>query len=141
MINLAGLSRNQLTRILSTHYAKYLSQHDPTRHYIINYNRNGLFKITTHEHNVQLGMGHGKYTIRDTKSGAMMDIQYKRIYDSPNITSPMNPHNSFYPSLLKGYSIGPFYTHGLDTGAMWQPVLYSHLQKERAFKVLNFYRR
>ena len=141
MINLTALSKTQLTRLLSTHYAKYLSQHDPTRHYIINYKPNGFFEITTHKHNLQLGHGYGKYAVRETPIGAMMDVQYKRIHDSPNLTSPMNPHNHFYPHLLRGYSIGPFYTHGIDVGATWQPVLYSHIQKERAFKVLNFYNR
>ena len=52
-----GLSPQQLKLILSTKKAKYLSQHDITRHYIINYNNDSTFTIETFQNNKKLGEG------------------------------------------------------------------------------------
>jgi hypothetical protein len=141
MLAIKALSRCELTNLMLTHKAKYLSQHDTTRHYLINYKQNGLFDIETFKNNNILGSGNGKYMLRDTPSGAVMDVKYEKIFDSPNHTSPMCVTNPFYKKLTDGYTIGPFYTYGLNQQSVWTPVLYPHIQKERSFKVLNFYDR
>lgn len=141
------LNLQQIRNLFSSHYAKYLSQHDPSRHYRIDFREvtdtRGEFVTTTCKYDKILGQGYGQYAIRskfDIPDGpAIMDVKYDHVFDSPHITSPMCPQNSFYPQLRAGYTLGPFYTSGIDIGAAWQPVIYSHLQKERAFKVLNFY--
>jgi len=148
LLKLTPLTRLQMRNLINSHYAKYLSQHDPSRHYRIDYRElcdsEGVFTISTHKFDKVLGYGHGRYIMRDMfdiqDGPALMDIQYNRVFDSPHTESPMCPQNWFYPQLRDGYTIGPFYTSGIGAVATWQPVIYSHLQKERAFKVLNFYR-
>lgn len=139
-MRLIPCNSQQLVTIFKERYAKYLSQHDINRHYIIRYNDDGTFTSSTFENHIQLGEGHGRYTIVERiKGGPLINIQYKTIFPSPNISSPMNPNNSFYPH-LHNYTIGPFYTRIPDEPVTWLPVLYNHLQMEKGFKVLNFYK-
>ena len=138
-MNLYSLSKKQLKTILKGSYAKYLSQHDPKRHYIINYNLDNTFLIHTFNKNKYLGTGNGNYYILEKNNESLLNIQYKTIFPSPNIKSPMNPKNNFYPK-LKNYTIGPFYTTIPPKPVKWLPVLYNHIQMEKGFKVLNFYK-
>lgn len=137
---LRPLFQLDLNHLFCKKIAKYASQHSPYRFYIIDYNSNDTFYTHTYEYNKLLGTGNGKYNIIDTDNGALLNIEYKNIYNSPNPESPMHPTNLFYSELRK-YTIGPLYTQTLDHKSKWQPVLYNHLQKEKSFKVLNFYDR
>lgn len=139
-MRLIPCNTQQLVTIFNERYAMYLSQHDMNRHYIIRYKDDGTFTTTTFEKQVQLGEGHGRYTIVERmKGGSLLNIRYNTIFPSPNISSPMNPNNSFY-NQLHNYTIGPFYTIIPVEQVRWLPVLYNHLQLEKGFKVLNFYK-
>lgn len=70
--------------IFKERYAKYLSQHNDKRHYIINYNENGTFTTHTFENNNELGVGYGKYTLVDHSGECLINIKYKDIFPSPN---------------------------------------------------------
>ena len=134
-----GLSPQQLKLILSTKKAKYLSQHDITRHYIINYNNDSTFTIETFQNNKKLGEGNGKYYIlANNKDEAILNVNYISVFESPNKDSPFSKKNSFYPK-LKDYTIGPFYGIIPDVDTNWLPIFYKHLIEGRSFKVLNFY--
>ena len=138
-MNLHSLTKKQLKSILQTSYAKYLSQNDPKRHYIINYHRDNTFITHTFQKNKYLGSGNGTYKIIEKNNESLLNIKYKIIFPSPNVKSPMNPNNDFYPK-LKNYIIGPFYTILPNENIRWLPVLYNHIQMEKGFKVLNFYK-
>uniref|UniRef100_A0A6C0CQS5 Uncharacterized protein n=1 Tax=viral metagenome TaxID=1070528 RepID=A0A6C0CQS5_9ZZZZ len=140
-MKLTTLSKTQLRRVFHKKVAKYVSQHDPYRFYLIDYKTDDCFYTHTYENGKLLGSGQGEYELFDLGiSGAVMEVKYNNIVSSPNPESPMHPDNSFYPKLKK-YLVGPFYTQALDLNSKWQPILYQHLQKEKAFKVLNFYDR
>ena len=59
-MNLMPCTRNQIKIIFKEYYAKYMSQHNSNRHYIIKYNDNNTFINTTFENNIKLGevLGH-----------------------------------------------------------------------------------
>ena len=134
-----SLTKAELENILKNKYAKYLSQHDINRHYIIKYNDNNNFINETYENNKKIGEGYGNYYILENEHNeAIMNVQYKSVFHSPNKDSPFHPHNSFY-SQLKDYKIGPFYGNIPNVEVNWLPILYKHLIKNRGFKVLNFY--
>ena len=141
-MNLVPLSIGQMRRVFQQKVAKYASQHDPYRFYIIDYKADNEFATHTYENGKLLGTGQGKYELFNamTIPGALLQVSYESIHNSPNPDSPMHPRNSFYPK-LRDYTIGPFYTQALDMNSRWQPILYQHLQKDKAFKVLNFYDR
>lgn len=139
-MKLIPCNRQQLMLIFKERYAKYLSQHNDNRHYIIKYNENETFTTHTFENNIQLGVGYGKYTLVDNSGECLINIRYDNIVPSPNKSSPMNPNNSFYNN-LSNYTIGPLYTRIPDKPVIWLPVLYNHLQLEKGFKVLNFYKK
>ncbi len=138
-MKLIPCNRSQLVQTFKERTAKYLSQHNETRHYTIKYHENKTFETVTYENNRRLGIGWGIYEFVGKPEECQLNIQYESIYPSPYMSSPMNPSNPFYPK-LKNYVIGPFYTRIPDTHVMWLPVLYNHLQLEKGFKVLNFYR-
>jgi hypothetical protein len=148
-MNLRPLKKFELHKIFQDKYAKYLSQHTSNRHYIISYNSSipiygsnlqyGTFINETYENNIKLGMSNGIYKIKeDDNNNAIMSVHYKHIYNSPNITSPFHPDNTFYPK-LSNYSIGPFYTIISNKNQLMLPVLYKHLVDPSKFKILNFY--
>jgi len=139
-MNLSELTKKQVQKLFKYNYAKYLSQHDPKRHYLIHYNLDNTFLIHTFNKNKYLGTGCGIYNLIDKEDECLINIQYKNVFPSPNFKSPMNPYNSFYPQ-LKNYTIGPLYTKLPSENVKWLPVLYNHLQIEKGFKVLNFYRK
>ena len=139
-MHLTPLFKKELRTLFTRKVAKYASQHSPYRFYIIDYKIDNLFYTHTYEDDKRLGSGYGTYEMINTEGGALLNIEYKNIYHSPNPESPMHPENAFYPQLHK-YTIGPLYTQSLDHNSKWQPVLYNHLQKEKSFKVLNFYDR
>jgi len=135
---------DELCTILHTHIAKYVSQNSPSRHYIIRYNDDDTFEITTYQDSLKLGTGNGTYHLIQTSEGdtpsCYINIQYKTIVNSPHKTSPMNPDNAFYPK-LKDYTIGPFYTWESTEHqeSPWIPLLYPHLTRLGTFKILNMY--
>jgi hypothetical protein len=134
------LTKEELMRIFHERTAKYLSQHNENRHYKITYNDNGTFTNKTYENNVALGESYGTYTFQTNADGeCVINIRYKYVFNSPNITSPFHVDNPFY-SILSDYIIGPFYTKYLNQESTWVPILYNHLQIEKGFKVLNFYK-
>lgn len=139
-MKLIPCNKQQLIVIFKERYAKYLSQHNENRHYIIKYHKNETFTTRTFENNIQLGVGYGKYTLVDNSGECLINIRYDKIVPSPNKSSPMNPNNSFYNN-LSNYTIGPLYTRIPDKPVIWLPVLYNHLQLEKGFKVLNFYKK
>ena len=139
-MHLRPLFKKELRALFTRKVAKYNSQHSPYRYYIIDYKIDNLFYTHTYEDDKRLGSGYGSYKIINTEGGGLLNIEYKDIYNSPNLGSPMHPRNAFYPQLHK-YTIGPLYTQSLDHTSEWQPVLYNHLQKDKSFKVLNFYDR
>lgn len=139
-MHLAPLFKNELRAIFVRKVAKYASQHSPYRYYIIDYKIDNLFYTHTYENDKRIGSGYGHYEIDNTKTGALLNIKYNHIHNSPNPESPMHPKNPFY-SQLHEYTIGPLYTQSLNHSSKWQPVLYNHLQKKHTFKVLNFYDR
>jgi len=139
-MNLSSCTKHQLKCIFRNYYAKYLSQHNNSRHYIIKYNDNSTFTNSTFENNIKLGESDGIYNFIYEKGDCLINIRYKNVFNSPNITSPFHQKNSFYPS-LSNYTLGPFYTViPKDPNVIWLPVLYNHLQIEKSFKVLNFYK-
>ena len=140
MIPLQTLCKKGLQKIFSQNYAKYLSQHDPSRFYIINYLDNGQFNIETYNENKLLGSGNGTYTFINSNNGCKLNIKYNKIFPSPNLKSPMHIENPFYNKLYN-YQIGPFYTVIPNDTVIWLPILYNHLQMEKGFKVLNFYKK
>jgi len=140
MIPLQTLCKNSLQKIFSQNYAKYMSQHDSSRFYIINYLDNERFNIQTHRENKLLGSGNGTYAFIDSKDGCKLNIKYNKIFPSPNPKSPMHIANPFY-SELRDYQIGPFYTVIPMESVLWIPVLYNHIQMKKGFKILNFYKR
>ena len=140
MIPLQPLGRRSLQGIFTQHYAKYLSQHDPSRFYLINYLDNGQFLTQTHQKNKLLGTGWGTYNFLGSGVSCRLNIRYEEVFPSPNARSPMHPENPFYPE-LRDYQIGPFYA-ALPRGPYtWLPVLYNQIQGDLGFKVLNFYKR
>ena len=140
-MKLIKCNKHQINYLFSKYYVKYLSQNDSSRHYIINYdNNNCTFSTKTFENNIHIGEGYGKYKLLDVNDNCHINIQYSSVYSSPNITSPFNPKNLFYPK-LSDYTIGPFYTIIPNEPVKWLAVLYSHLQMEKGFKVLNFYKK
>ena len=140
MIPLQPLGRHSLHRIFTQHYAKYLSQHDSSRFYIINYLDNGQFLTQTHQRNKLLGAGRGTYAFLGDGVGCKINIKYEKVFPSPNEKSPMHPENPFYPE-LRDYQIGPFYAATPRESYTWLPVLYNQIQGDQGFKVLNFYRK
>ena len=140
MIPLQALGRHSLQKIFSQNYAKYLSQHDPSRFYIIHYLDNGQFITQTHQKNKLLGSGNGTYTFIDSDDGCKINIKYDKVFPSPNKQSPMHVENPFYPE-LRNYQIGPFYTVAPREAVTWLPVLYNQIQGDRGFKILNFYKK
>jgi|TARA_B110000858_G_C17711443_1_gene430783 hypothetical protein len=139
-MNLIPCTRNQIKVIFKEYYAKYLSQHNSNRHYIIKYNDNNTFTNSTFENNIKLGESNGTYNLINEKTHCLINIRYTNIFNSPNKNSPFNKQNSFYPK-LSNYVIGPFYTIIPKDDVTWLPVLYNHLQLEKGFKVLNFYKK
>lgn len=149
-LKLRLVNLKELTFLVDNGIAKYLSQNSMYRHYIIRYNTDNTFEITTYQDSLKLGTGTGRYEIifRNTnaeKNGneeeCYMRIQYDTIYDSPHKTSPMNPDHPFYQE-LQDYTIGPFYTWESNTEndyKSWLPVFYPHLYRDNTFKILNFY--
>lgn len=137
-MNLKPLKKFEIQNIFRNKYAKYLSQHNPNRHYIISYNQDGSFTNETYENNLKIGTSHGTYLISTINKNAILNIKYNKIHKSPNIESPFHPQNSFYPH-LSDYQIGPFYTKFIKENTIWLPILYNHLHQDKGFKVLNFY--
>jgi len=137
-MKLSILHKDQLINIFSNYYAKYLSQHNPNRHYIIKYHKN-TFTNTTFENNVKLGEGNGKYKLIENNGTTCINMQYENVFTSPYKKSPFNKNNEFFPK-LSNYTIGPFYTIIPKEEVIWLPILYSHIQIEKGFKVLNFYK-
>lgn len=142
------LNARQLSHLFANNIAKYLSQHNPNRFYIIDYKPNKQFITYTCDKHKMIGIGNGTYNfINDMNTNASdndickINIRYNKVHPSPNIDSPMHPLNSFYPQ-LKNYVIGPYYVStSAVTDALWQPVIYKHLQRNLSVKVLNFYNR
>ena len=139
-MKLIPCNKQQIKCIFNNYYAKYLSQHDISRHYIIEYNNNTTFSTSTFENNIKIGEGFGIYNLLEVDDKCHINIQYNTVISSPNSNSPFNPKNVFYNE-LSNYTIGPFYTIIPNEPVIWLPVLYSHLQMEKGFKVLNFYRK
>ena len=137
---LVPCNKSQVKYIFTNYYAKYLSQHDERRHYIINYNIDKTFTTGTFENNIKIGEGCGRYNLIDIEDKCNINIQYRYLMPSPNLNSPFNPNNNFY-NKLNNYTIGPFYTILPSEPVKWIPVVYSHLQLEKGFKVLNFYKK
>ena len=137
-MKLTILHKDQLKKIFSNYYAKYLSQNNPNRHYIIKYNKN-TFTNTTFENNIKLGQGNGKYKLIEHNGNTCINVQYENVFTSPYKNSPFNKNNDFFPK-LSNYTIGPFYTIIPRENVTWLPILYSHIQMEKGFKVLNFYK-
>ena len=135
------LKKEELRSIFRDRCAKYLSQHDENRHYKITYNDDGTFTNQTYENNIALGESYGTYSFQTNENGeCVINIQYKHVFNSPNESSPFHTNNPFYPKLTN-YTIGPFYTKYLNEESTWVPILYNHLQIEKGFKVLNFYKK
>ncbi len=133
-------NKQQIKFIFNNYYAKYLSQHDISRHYIIKYNNNTTFSTTTFENNVKIGEGRGIYSLLDVNDKCHINIQYNTIQPSSNINSSFNPMNKFYPK-LSNYTIGPLYAIiPQEEDLICIPILYSHLQMKKRIKVLNFYK-
>jgi len=139
-MNLVPCTRHQVTNIFTEYYAKYLSQHNNNRHYIIKYNENNTFTNSTFENNIKLGESSGTYKLIDEKGQCLINIRYNNVFNSPNKNSPFHIQNMFYPK-LSNYTLGPFYTVIPKEDVIWLPVLYNHLQIEKGFKVLNFYKK
>ena len=145
-MNFKTLNIQLVTELLKNYNAKYLSQHDITRHYIIEYDTES-FTNTTYENNIPIGVSNGTYKLLENEKGqCLMNIKYETIFESPNIDSPFNKKNSFYSS-LNNYTIGPFYVTHYNfninnepkSETHWYPVLYNHLLFNDKYKVLNFY--
>ena len=135
------LKKEELQHIFQERTAKYLSQHNENRHYKISYNDDGTFTNKTYENNILLGESYGTYSFQtNADDECVINIQYKYVFNSPNEGSPFHINNSFYPKLAN-YTIGPFYTKYLNEDLEWVPVLYNHLQIEKGYKVLNFYKK
>lgn len=139
-MNLASCTKEQLRTIFRQYYAKYLSQHNSNRHYIIKYNENNTFTNSTFENNVKIGTSRGTYFYINKDNQCLINIQYQNVFPSPNISSPFHKRNIFYPK-LSNYTLGPFYTSLPNEPVILLPVLYKHLQLENSFKVLNFYKK
>ena len=92
------------------------------------------------KNNIKLGESTGTYKIIDENKQCLINIKYKNVYNSENKNSPFHIQNSFYPK-LSNYTLGPFYTVIPKEDVKWLPVLYNHLQIEKGFKVLNFYKK
>ena len=137
-MKLSILHKDQLKYILSNYYVKYLSQNNPNRHYIIKYNKN-TFTNTTFENNKKLGQSNGKYKLIDNNGNTCINVKYENVFTSPHKNSAFNKNNDFFPK-LSNYTIGPFYTRISKEDVTWLPILYNHLQMEKGFKVLNFYK-
>ena len=88
-MKLSILRKDQLINIFSNYYAKYLSQHNPNRHYIIKYHKN-TFTNTTFENNVKLGEGNGKYKLIENNGTTCINVQYENVFTSPYKKSPFN---------------------------------------------------
>ena len=135
------LSKEELKQIFHERIAKYLSQHDKNRHYEISYNDDLTFTNTTFENNKPIGISYGIYNfLQNEQNECVINIKYEYVFNSPNINSPFHVDNPFYKN-LKNYTIGPFYTKYLDQTLTWCPILYNHLQIEKGYKILNFYKR
>ena len=135
------LKKEELQRIFQERAAKYLSQHNENRHYKITYNNDGTFTNQTHENNIIIGESYGTYNLQNNiNNDCVINIQYKYVFNSPNERSPFHINNPFYPK-LSNYTIGPFYTRCLNEDLEWVPILYNHLQIEKGFKILNFYKK
>ena len=137
-MKLIVLNKAQLKNIFTNYYAKYLSQNNSNRHYIIKYNKN-TFTNTTFSNNIKLGEGNGKYKFIEKNGNTLLNVQYQNVFPSPYKNSPFNKSNNFFPK-LSNYTIGPFYTIIPREDVIWLPILYSHIQMEKGFKVLNFYK-
>ena len=98
-----------------------------------------MFYTHTYEDDKRLGSGCGSYKIINTEGGGLLNIEYKDIYNSPNLGAQCIQETHSIRSYIN--IIGPLYTQSLDHTSEWQPVLYNHLQKDKSFKVLNFYDR
>ena len=135
------LKKEELQRIFQERTAKYLSQHDETRHYKINYKNDGTFTNETYENNVKLGESYGTYILQNNdKNECVINIKYQYVFNSPNINSPFHANNAFYPR-LSDYTIGPLYTLYENEKIECIPLLYYHLQSTKGFKILNFYKK
>lgn len=115
MSSIHFLTAEQLCTLLSTHTAKYNSQHSIDRHYILTYRPSATddhtFEVTneTFAHSIKQGESHASCVVHDDGS---MTVHYHDVFESPHLTSPFHPDNSFYPRLFSGYTIGPFYVMG-----------------------------
>ena len=89
-MKLTILHKEQLKNIFSNYYAKYLSQNNPNRHYIIKYNKN-TFTNTTFENNIKLGQCNGN--TEDENEVSRDDVSFN-IYP--------NPAHSYINVSLKG---------------------------------------
>lgn len=138
-MNLIPCTSHQMKTLFTGYYAKYLSQHNSNRHYIIKYSENNTFTNSTFENNIKLGESDGTYDFVNKKSLCHINIKYNNVFLSPNKDSPFHAKNTFYPH-LSNYTLGPFYTIIPKENVIWLPVLYNHLQKGKGFKVLNFYK-
>lgn len=138
-MNLIPCSSRQLRYIFSEYTAKYLSQHNSNRHYIIKYKKNNTFTNSTFENNIKIGVSNGTYDFINENKQCLVNIKYQNVFTSPNLNSPFHKQNPFFPH-LSNYTLGPFYTIFPKENVNWLPVLYNHLQMEKGFKVLNFYK-
>lgn len=133
-MNLVKLTTCQLERIFSVKYAKYLSQHNVDRHYIINYNIDKTFTTSLYVKNVLQGKSYGTYNLNDDR----INIKYLSVFPSPYIESPFHPLNPFHNN-LKDYYISNIFTYPDYDIHDTIPLFYSHLTIGNKIKVLTLY--
>ena len=70
-----------MRRVFQQKVAKYASQHDPYRFYIIDYKADNEFATHTYENGKLLGTGQGKYDLFNamTIPGALLQVNYESI--------------------------------------------------------------
>ena len=140
MIHFEVLNKEQLQHIFNDRKAKYLSQNNINRHYIINYNNDNTFTNDTYENNTKIGSSYGNYKfLKNDKGEDIIHIKYNYVFLSPNINSPFNENNEFYKKLFEGYSIGPFYLKYPTHPDILLSCLYEH--QISGYKILNFYKK
>ena len=136
---LRPLSKLQTEYIFKNKIAKYLSQNNKNRHYLIKYMDDGKFRNDTYELNYLIGSSFGTYSLSEKQGDTFVNIQYQKVFTSPNIKSPFHPNNDFHRHLFSGYTIGPLYSKLSIDDTLTIPVLYDNLNTDYTFKILNFY--
>lgn len=138
-IDLGALTKEELEIVFRNKKAKYLSNNDMNRHYIINYNDDNTFTTDTHENNVNIGQSYGTYEIN---VDGTINIKYKYVFPSPNKNSPFNTSNSFYKQ-LSNYVIGPYHIYNntnFKKNIINNDVIHAMYKKDQTIiKILTFY--